>query len=111
MRPRAAAVHGLGDPERRALEPLVGGAHASSRSPPPSSSLRSATQSSRTSSSTAGVEQIGVALERLLGRVDERLGLVAQLGELAAEGVGSLGTLALGDEAVDLVGATGRWSA
>ena len=36
----------------------------------------------------AGVEQIRVALDRLLGGVRERVGLVAKVGQLAPEGVG-----------------------
>ncbi len=50
------------------------------------------------------VEEIAVALERLLRRVDERLGLVPELGELAPEGVGLLEALALVNESIDLVG-------
>ena len=34
-----------------------------------------------------GLEQIRVPLERLLGRVEQRLGLVSQLGQLLAQGV------------------------
>ena len=64
---------------------------------------RSCTQSARTSSSSVGGEQVGVAVERLLGGVDERVGLVAQLGEIAPELVGLLEALAVADEAVDLV--------
>ena len=40
------------------------------------------------------VDEVGVALERRLGRVEERLGLVAELGELAPQLVGVLEALA-----------------
>src|SRR5262249_46265731 len=50
-----------------------------------------------------GLEQIAVAVERLLGRINERFGLVPELDELAPKGVDLLELLPLADEPVDLV--------
>src|SRR5690242_4510127 len=49
-----------------------------------------------------GVEQIAVAFERLLGRVDQRLRLISELGEHAAELVRLFEPAGVLDELLDL---------
>jgi len=50
-----------------------------------------------------GLDEVGVAVERGARRVEERLGLVAELRELAAHVVGLVELFAFRHEAVDVV--------
>ena len=55
------------------------------------------------SSRTLDVDKVRVTVERRLGRVEQRLGLVADLGQLTPQLVGELELVGVVDQAVDLL--------